>query len=540
MPKAGLFSENTAFWGCGRMYYLEDRDQISMEEFFLPFGGRLRKDNRWVRLADIIPWTYIEGIYIRNLSGETGRPALSARIAFGAIFINEYDHLTDERTVENIQENPYMQYFLGLHEFHSEPLFDPSMMVHFRKRFPVEELAKINEFICTGRWPEAQRNVDRNGKNDHDLPAPPVNAADEEEASSAPSRQSGEPNRNTSQKKKKQQKKRKKNRGKLLLDATVAPADIKYPTDIDLLNKCREYLENAIEILWKEVPHQSHKLPYSARTARKSYLQLAKSKKWTRAKCRKAICEQLKYIELAAKRLEVLKKQVPDFERRFPRWLRDRLAVIPLVYAQQKEMFVNDTHVCADRIVSLARPHVRPISRGKRPNPTEFGQKLHLSVVDGYTFLEQTSWNNFNEGTDLQAAVEDYFRKFGCYPTAVLADKIYQSRANKLYCKQRDIRLSGIPLGRRRSDETDVKIQRQMYKDSCQRNAIEGRIGTAKRRFGLDLIMAKLDETAKTEAALVILAMNASRRLARWLAHLFRSLFSLPGLLFFQQTLFKL
>jgi len=155
-------------------------------------------------------------------------------------------------------------------------------------------------------------------------------------------------------------------------------------------------------------------------------------------------------------------------------------------------------------------------------------------VVDGYTFLEQTSWNNFNEGTDLQAAVEDYFRKFGYYPTAMLADKIYQSCANKLYCKQRDVRLSDLPLGRRRSDETDVKLQRQMYKDSCQRNAIEGSNGVAKRRFGLDLIWAKLDEPAKTEAMLVILAMNASHRLALWLVRFFRLLFSLPHCLVFQ------
>ncbi len=67
------------------MYYQEDRDQISMEEFFLPFGGRLRKDNRWVRLAGIMPWDRIEEIYIQNLSDETGRPALNSRIAFGAI-----------------------------------------------------------------------------------------------------------------------------------------------------------------------------------------------------------------------------------------------------------------------------------------------------------------------------------------------------------------------------------------------------------------------------------------------------------------------
>ncbi len=70
------------------MYYKEDQDQISMKEFFLPFGGRLHKDNRWVRLAGIMPWDRIEEIYIHNMSDETGRPALSSRIAFGAIFIN--------------------------------------------------------------------------------------------------------------------------------------------------------------------------------------------------------------------------------------------------------------------------------------------------------------------------------------------------------------------------------------------------------------------------------------------------------------------
>lgn len=201
--------------------------------------------------------------------------------------------------------------------------------------------------------------------------------------------------------------------------------------------------------------------------------------------------------------------------------------MIPTVYQQQKEMYDNHTHVCANRIVSLEQPHVRPIQRGKRPNPTEFGQKLHLSVVDGYTYLEQTSWSNFNEGCDLVASVEDYARKFGCYPSAVLADKIYQTRANKKYCKERGIRLSGPPLGRRKAGQTDKKIKRQAYQDSCQRNAIEGRNGNAKRRFGLDRLFSKLDETAKTEAALILLAMNACHRLARRLALFFQNLLSL-------------
>ena len=285
-------------------------------------------------------------------------------------------------------------------------------------------------------------------------------------------------------------------------------------------------METAITVLWKVVPHTGHKLPYSAKAARKSYLNIAKCKKWTRAKCRKAIAEQLRYVELATKRLDALQKQVPNWETLLPGWLRRRLEVIPKVYAQQKQMYDNNVNVCENRIVSLQQPHVRPIKRGKRPNPTEFGQKLHLSTVNGYTYLEQTSWSNFNESLDLQEAVENYFRREGFYPSAVLADQIYQTRANKKYCKEKKIRLSGLPLGRRKKTDTDAKLKRQMYKDSCQRNAIEGRNGTAKRRFGLDRIMSKLDETAKTEAALIILAMNASYRLVRWLA-----LFSVFGCL---------
>lgn len=506
------------------MYNRRDESQLTIEEFFMPFGGRLNGNNRWVRLAGTMPWAHIDDIYAQNMSEDTGRPGISSRIAFGAIYIKEHCHITDEETVIILQENPYMQYFVGLHEFHPEPLFDSSMMVYFRKRFPVEEVAKINEYVCTGKWPEGQRNVDRNDDTDDgdEPPLPPSAEGEEDKAS----KHKGKANSNTSRKK---QKRRKKNHGKLILDATVAPADIKYPTDIDLLNKSREHLETAVGILWEKgnVPHTSHKLPYSAKKARKSYLNLAKCKKWTQAKCRKAIGEQLNYIELATRQLEKYTALVPDANALYPRWLQDRLAVIPTVYQQQKEMYDNHTHACKNRIVSLEQPHVRPIQRGKRPNPTEFGQKLHLSVVDGYTFLEQTSWSNFNEGCDLQAAVEDYARKFGCYPAAVLADKIYQTRANKLYCKQREIRLSGPPLGRRKADQTDAKIKRQMYQDSCERNGVEGRNGNAKRRFGLDRLFSKLDETAKTEAALILLAMNACHRLARWLALFFRNFFSL-------------
>ena len=368
------------------MYYSEDKDQVVLAEFLMPFAGKLDPQNRWVRLSSIMPWDKIEEIYLRTMSTETGRKAIPARIAFGAIYIKESENLTDEGCVTAIRENPYMQYFLGLHEFQQEPLFDASMMVHFRKRFPVEDVAKINEYVCTGKWPEAGRSVDRNAEKTTDQAEDKDDNHDDQNGQPPKGPGSGKPvrgkaNPNTSKKKHA----RKKNRGKLIMDATVAPSDIKYPTDIDLLNQCREHLETAIDIMWAVVPHKGHKLPYSAKKARKAYLNISKSKRWTAKKLRKGIGEQLRFIEQAQKRFSQLMSLVPDVK--FPRYLQDRLQVIPSVYAQQKEMYENHTHICKDRIVSLEQPFVRPINRGKRPNPTEFGQKLHLSVVEGYTYL---------------------------------------------------------------------------------------------------------------------------------------------------------
>ena len=65
--------------GVKAIYYRNDQDQLSMEEFSLPFGGRLLRDNRRVRLAGLMPWEYIEEIYAQNMSSETGRPAISSR-----------------------------------------------------------------------------------------------------------------------------------------------------------------------------------------------------------------------------------------------------------------------------------------------------------------------------------------------------------------------------------------------------------------------------------------------------------------------------
>ena len=188
------------------------------------------------------------------------------------------------------------------------------MMVHFRKRFPVEQVAKINEFICTGVWPEGMRNVDRNDR--YDMTRNP-RAADPKRAKKL----------QCIEEKTNRKKKAGRNCGKLILNATVAS------TDIDLLDQCRRHLETAINLLWNHSHPTGHKLPYSRKHARKCYPSLAKAKKWTASKVRKATGEQLGWIARAWVRLNQLLQVPADLVKFFGRFW-DPLSVVPLVFEQ--------------------------------------------------------------------------------------------------------------------------------------------------------------------------------------------------------------
>jgi len=111
-----------------RMYRKDNTHQFKFENFYLPFSGHLRSDNRRVILAGQIPWHQIEEACGELFCEDNGCPALSARIALGALLIKERLGTSDRETVEQIRENPYLQYFLGLMEYQDKPPFDHSMI----------------------------------------------------------------------------------------------------------------------------------------------------------------------------------------------------------------------------------------------------------------------------------------------------------------------------------------------------------------------------------------------------------------------------
>lgn len=232
-------------------------NQTEFVDFYLPSGGHLKASNRWCKLAEMVPWDVVESCYADNLAGTgMGAPAKSGRIAYGALLIKERLGITDEETVLQITENPYLQYFLGLRELLDKALFDPSMMVHFRSRFSEENHQRINsKIIAAATGSEAQQSEEYNDDDDAD----------------------GSPN----------------NAGKLLVDATCTPADIRYPTDLSLLSEAREKTEAVIDQFhhWMtgQTDHPVKKPRTYRQKARKQYLAVAKQKKPGAKKIRKAV-----------------------------------------------------------------------------------------------------------------------------------------------------------------------------------------------------------------------------------------------------------
>jgi hypothetical protein len=478
------------------MYRQTSPGQLSFENFYLPFGGKLSGENRWVKLAEMIPWEEFEASYAAHFDPSHGAPAKSFRLALGALIIKERLGVTDAETVEQVRENPYLQYFLGLSEYTDRPPFEASMMTHFRHRLSLELVNQVNEAVVqrvllADERPEETRETEAASPSERTEQVPRETSS--EDSDEPP--EEGPPNQ-----------------GQLLVDATVTPADIHYPTDLHLLNQARASSERILDQLWETVRQPGQRKPRTYRQqARRNFLNVAKKRRPTRRQIRTAIGQQLRYLRRNLEQIRQLVAAGASLEVLSGFWYQ-RLLVIQEVYRQQVLMYTQRQHRVDHRIVSLAQPHVRPIVRGKAGTPVEFGAKLAISCVAGFCFIDHLDWEAFNEALDLPQQVEAYKQRFGFYPESVHADQIYRARANRQWCKDRGIRLSGPPLGRPAAG-AQAELDHQARQDARIRNAIEGKFGQGKRRFSLARVMAKLPHTAATSIAITVLVMNLERRL---------------------------
>jgi len=448
------------------MYKFDRNHQFSLSDFNQPIGLKMNPENRWVKKAETIPWKEIEEKYSSLFPSKTGMPAKPLQMALGSLLIQKQYDYSDRELVEQIRENPYYQFFVGLPGYQDKIPFAPSLLVEFRKRLTDDILTEINEMIAEYNSPQDP---------------PPGGGGDDGDESSVT-----------------------ENSGTVILDATCAPQNISFPQDINLLNEARESLESMIDTVCYEYNYYRPRM-YREK-ARLDYLNLAKCKKRTAKRIRLAIKKQLQYVRRDLSYIDDL-LAMSDVE--FTDKQLKRLQVIRELYEQQKYMYDHKVHSVKDRIVNISQPYIRPIVRGKAKAPVEFGAKLDMSIDEnGIARLEKLSFDAYNECDVLIGTIENYRGRTGHYPERVLVDQIYRNRTNRAYCKEHGIRISGPALGRRKQLSADEK--KQAYADNTDRIEVERGFSLAKRCYGLGLIKTKLDTTTRSSIALSIIAMNVN------------------------------
>jgi len=478
------------------MLKTKDASQLKFEAFKTPFEIKINRNNRWVRLSEILPWEQLIGIYSKSMS-DFGRPALDSRIAIGAMIIKTKLGLSDEETVEQISENMYMQFFLGLEAYQEEPLFDPSLLVHIRERMGKEILEQMNNVVVVKAVTE-QENRKREKKKPNDG------------IKSGETKEEQKPEDNTAEGNTIEAKEEVTHKGGYVLDATVADQYIKYPTDAELLNDSREKSEGIIDVLYSTSKLKKKPRTYRRR-ARKDFLLFTKKKKKTLKEVHKAVGKQLRYLDRNLKTIaNLIDKEATAIRCLEGQAYKDYL-VIQEIYRQQIQMYEEKKNRCEDRIVSIHQPHVRPIVRGKQGKTVEFGSKVLAGITDGgYTLLPRMDWNAYNEGSYVIYSVEQHKKTFGYYPEVVIGDKIFITRANRKALEELGIRLSGKSLGRK-TEEKQKAENKKILKDQKQRVRIEGKFGQGKNAYELNKIRMRKSNTSESMVSMIFFVMNIIR-----------------------------
>lgn len=476
------------------MKYSSQSQQLTLDGFGSSLDD-LPKDNRWVKIGDKMPWAEIERLYNSRLNNiHCGAGNKPARVIIGALIVKHKMNLSDEETIQAIQENPYMQYMLGLPAFTTKRVFDPSLFVTIRKRLGMEDFNSMSEELLKQLLEKARKekaDQSKSQKND-DGQGTAANANSSEPSGANPVFGNAKPNK-----------------GLMKIDATCCNAEVRYPIDLDLLNDGLEVIDRIFDKFCKK--SGIHRPVTHLKELHSAYLNVIKLRRKPKTKlnaCKELLLTHLNrnYLALlnAMGKVKGAVKYIKPHDLQLLFTVRD-------MWKQQRQMFKDGTHQCKDRIISIFQPHVRPIVRGKSKAKIEFGAKVGASVVEGFTFIDHHSWDAYNESEDLLLQLRLYKRRWGCLPAKVEADKIYMNRWNRQILRLLGIEIGGKPLGRPSKEQQTQEYRDLMAKNVGERNEVEATFGTSKRIYRADNIRAKLPDTGESWACACFFVKNLKK-----------------------------
>ena len=290
----------------------------------------------------------------------------------------------------------------------------------------------------------------------------------------------------------------------LMDDATCYESNIKYPTDVKLLGDCVVWLFREMcraSAFYKVALPKTEK--YDKALARLSTYQKLRRK--VRSKEKRLRRSLLHWIKRWEEQLQYLLNLGPAYHQQLNKAYYSRIKTIRIIAQQQRYMLLHHVHKVPHRIVSLHKPYIRPIVRGKESKPYEFGAKVHMSQVDGLNFIEHLSFEAFHEGNRMWYSMARHKKRFEpC--THYAADGIYATNANRKKAKKLGVHTSFVRKGPKAKDE----VQRQQVRSTLAKarsTRLEGSFGTEKQHYGLQKVKAKRIET---EIAWIFFAVHTA------------------------------
>ena len=268
-------------------------------------------------------------------------------------------------------------------------------------------------------------------------------------------------------------------------DATCYESRISFPTDVKLVWNCCKEVYLLIQQKRKELKLRKGRMNYGDR--KKDFTNFQRTKKKTRRTEKKVRKKLLKFLFRLLQHITELDEK---YQLTFSNKQAKKYSAIVKIYAQQHEKLYGNAKEIKDRIVSLSKPYIRPIIRGKETKVVEFGAKVNMLQVDGINFIEHLSYNAFNEGTRLQSGIHLHRKLFGkC--THLSADQIYATNANRSYCREQSIITNFIPKGKQKIHHIEQATILRKTLNVARGTILEGSFGNEKNHYALQKIPAR-------------------------------------------------
>ena len=277
--------------------------------FETPFETTLDNNNRRIKLATHIPWDELANAYYSSFHHRHGRPAKDARLIIGAVIIKHKLCLSDEETIEQIQENLYYQYLVGLKIFQTKAIFAPSLFIEIRKRMGKHVFKSFEQSIISTVSDEKSKQSD----DDSDDTGRGHSSGKDESRDEVT------------------------HKGKLIVDATVVEQSIRFPTDLGLLNEAREISEKIIDALYPHTAFKKKPRTYREKV-RKAYLAIVKRRRPGKKLYRKGNKQQLQYLRRNFSHIEKMLDSLADKAIPLSRKRLRQYWIIQTLYAQQERM----------------------------------------------------------------------------------------------------------------------------------------------------------------------------------------------------------